>query len=205
MRRFIVSLPLALPAILMAGALRAQEAIEEAVPGTAHETAEHGIISLRNPEFIVALAFLLFLGLLAYFGVPKQVTGLLDKRSAGIRDELAQARALRDEAQALVASFDRKRQEMTAQAARIVEDARTESERAAAEAREDAARSVARRLASAEEQIASAEARALREVRDRAVTLAVAAAQDVLARQMTEADSDRLIEQSIETVGRRLH
>ena len=59
--------------------------------------------------------------------------------------------------------------------------------------------------ASAEEQIASAEARAVREVRDRAVTVAVAAAQEVLARQMDEAKGARLIDESIATVGARLH
>lgn len=174
-----------------------------ATPALAAE-AEHGIISLRNPEFIVGLAFLLFLGVLAYFRVPAMVAGMLDRRSGGIRDELAQARALRDEAQTLMASFDRKRQEMAAQGQRIVADARAESERAAVAAREEATRTVARRLASAEDQLASAEAKAIRDVRDRAVTLAIAAAQEVLARQMTPADADRLIDQSIETVGRRL-
>lgn len=187
MRRLLVTLTLALPA------------------GPALAAGEHGILSLRNPEFIVGLAFLLFLGVLLYYRVPSTVAGMLDRRATGIRDELAQARSLRDEAQSLVASFDRRRQEMAAQASRIVADARAESERAAVAAREEASRAVARRLASAEEQIASAEARAIREVRDRAVTLAVAAAQDVLARQMTAQDAGRLIDEGIVTVGRRLH
>ncbi len=176
-----------------------------ATPALAATESEYGFFSLRNTDFIVLLAFLVFLAILLYYRVPAQVAGMLDRRAQGIRDELAQARALRDEAQALVASFDRRKQEMAAQAARIVADARADSERAAAAAREEASRAVARRLASAEEQIASAEARAVREVRDRAVALAVAVAQDVLARQMTAHEADRLIDQSIETVGRRLH
>ncbi len=166
---------------------------------------EYGFFSLRNTDFVVLLAFLVFLAILLYFRVPAAVMRMLDRRAEGIRDELAQARALRDEAQSLMASFDRRRQEMAAQASRIVADARAEAERAVVQAREEAARAVQRRLASAEEQIASAEARAVREVRDRAVALAVAVAQDVLARQMTAHDADRLIDQSIETVGRRLH
>jgi F-type H+-transporting ATPase subunit b len=186
-----------LPAVAALGLL--------ATPALAATKSEYGFFSLRNTDFVVLLAFLVFLAILLYYRVPAQVAGMLDRRAQGIRDELAQARSLRDEAQALVASFERRKGEMAAQAARIVADARADSERAAAAAREEASRAVARRLASAEEQIAAAEARAVREVRDRAVALAVAAAQEVLARQMTPQDAGRLIDQSIDTVGQRLH
>ena len=166
---------------------------------------EYGFVSLRNTDFVVLLAFLLFVGVLIYFGVPGRVTRLLDTRSEGIAKELAEARAIRDEAQALLASFDAKRREMADQAARIVAQAQDEAQRAAQQAREDAARAVQRRIQSAEEQLAAAEARAIREVRDRAVTAAIAAAREVLASQMGPADQARLIDQSIATVGAKLH
>ena len=54
--------------------------------------------SLRNTDFIVLLAFLLFLGILVYFKVPSLLVGMLDKRSEGIKTELEEARALREEA-----------------------------------------------------------------------------------------------------------
>ncbi|MBP1805827.1 ATP F0F1 synthase subunit B [Rubellimicrobium aerolatum] len=171
----------------------------------AFAATEYGFFSLHNTNFIVLLAFLLVVGLLVYFGVPGKLTALLDQRADGIRRDLAEARALREEAQTLVASFDRKRQEMAAQAERIVADARAEAERAAAQARADAAQAVQRRIAGAEEQIAAAQAKALREVRDRAITVAIAAAQEVLARQMTPTDRARLVDQSIATVAQRLN
>lgn len=166
---------------------------------------EVGFFSLRNTDFVVLLAFILFIAILLYYRVPAMVAAMLDRRSESIRTELSEARALRDEAQTLVASFERRRQEMSAQAARIVADARAEAERAGALARDEAARTVARRLASAEDQIASAEARAVRDVRDRAIVIAVEAAREVLARQMTPERADRLVEESIATVGARLH
>jgi F-type H+-transporting ATPase subunit b len=184
---------------LLALALTLAAAPAAAAPG------DYGFFSLRNTDFIVLIAFLVFIGILLYFRVPSAVAGMLDRRSEAIRTEIAEARALREEAQALLASFDRKRQEMADQTARIVAQARDEAERAAAQAREDAARAVARRIASAEEQIAAAEARALREVRDRAAAVAIAAAQEVLAAQMTPADASRLIDESIDTVAARLH
>jgi F-type H+-transporting ATPase subunit b len=166
----------------------------------------HGpFFTLRNTEFVVFLAFVLFAAVLLYFGVPRRIAGLLDQRAETIRNELAEARALREEAQALLNSFEQKRREMAAQADRIVADARSESERAAAQAREDAARAVQRRIALAEEQIAAAEAKAIREVKDRAVAVAISAAQEVLATQMTPAQASRLVDESIVTVGAKLH
>jgi F-type H+-transporting ATPase subunit b len=166
----------------------------------------HGpFLTLGNPEFVVFLAFLLFVGILLWFGVPRRVAALLDQRAETIRAELAEARSLREEAQTLLASFEQKRREVAEQSARIVADARAEAERAAAQAREDASRAVARRIASAEEQIAAAEAKAIREVRDRAVAVAIAAAQEVLASQMTPDRAARLVDDSISAVGAKLH
>jgi F-type H+-transporting ATPase subunit b len=166
---------------------------------------EYGFVSLRNTDFVVLLAFILFVAVLLWYGVPRRIAQMLDQRAEGIERELGEARALRDEAQALLASFEQKRREVSDQAARIVETAREEAQRAAAQAREDAARAVERRISSAEERIAAAEAKAVREVRDRAVTVAVATAREVLAQQMTAAQGDRLIDDSIATVGAKLH
>ena len=168
-------------------------------------TAHGPFLTLQNTEFVVFLAFVLFVAIVMWFGVPRRLAGLLDQRAETIRGELVEARALREEAQTLLSSFEQKRREMAEQAERIVAEARAGAERAAAQAREDAARAVQRRIASAEERIAAAEGKAIREVKDRAVTVAVAAAQEVLATQMTAAQASRLVDESIATVGAKLH
>ncbi len=162
-------------------------------------------ISLGNTNFVVLLAFILFLAVLMYFKVPAMIGGMLDKRADAIRADLEEAKALREEAQTLLASYERKQKEVQSQAERIVAQAKDEAERAATQAKADIKASVARRLAAAEEQIASAEASAIREVKDRAVTVAVSAARDILAAQMTAADGNKLIEESIATVEAKLH
>jgi F-type H+-transporting ATPase subunit b len=161
--------------------------------------------SLANTDFVVMIGFFVFIGILLYFKVPGLVAGMLDKRADTIRAELSEARALREEAQTLLASYERKQKEVQAQADRIVENARDEAVRAAAAAKEDIRASVARRLASAEEQIASAQAAAVREVKDRAVTVAVAAAQELIAAQMTATQGNRLIDEAIGVVEAKLH
>jgi F-type H+-transporting ATPase subunit b len=161
--------------------------------------------TLRSTEFVVTIAFLIFIGVLVYFKVPALIGGLLDKRAAGIKAELDQARALHDEARSILASYERKHKEVQDQADRIVETAKREAIAAAEQAKADLKASIARRLAAAEDQIASAEAAAVREVRDRAVNVAVAAAGDLIAARMTAAEKNRLIDTSIGEVETRLH
>ena len=166
---------------------------------------EYGFFSLRNTDFIVLLGFLVFVGILFYFKVPSTVAGLLDKRADGIRAELDEARSLREEAQALLASYERKQREVEEQAGRIVASAREEAERAAEDAKAELSRTVERRLAGAEEQIASAQAAAVAEVRERAIRVATQAAAEVIQARMGADRADALIDRSIETVGAKLN
>ncbi|MFC2968984.1 F0F1 ATP synthase subunit B [Acidimangrovimonas pyrenivorans] len=168
--------------------------------------AEEGpFFSLHNPNLIVLISFLIFLGILTYFKVPGMIGGMLDKRADQIRKDLDEARALREEAQTILASYERKQKEVQAQAERIVATAKAEAEAAAEQAKADLEASIARRLAAADEQIESAEKSALREVRDRAVAVAVAAAGDVMAKQLAKEGADTLIDSSIKEVETRLH
>ncbi|GAD55065.1 F0F1 ATP synthase subunit B [Limimaricola cinnabarinus] len=161
--------------------------------------------SLGNTDFVVLLAFLLFVGVLLYFRVPREVGKLLDKRADGIRAELDDARGLREEAQSLLASFERKQKDVQTQADRIVSNARDEANRSAEQAKVDIAKSIQRRLTAAEEQIQSAQDKAVRQVHDEAVTVAVAAARQVITDQMTAQRADKMIDESIQTVGAKLH
>ena len=60
--------------------------------------------SLGNTNFIVTLGFILFILVLFYFKVPGMIGKMLDQRAEGIKNELDEARALRDEAQAILHS-----------------------------------------------------------------------------------------------------
>ena len=162
-------------------------------------------VSLSNTDFIVLLAFLLFAAILIYLKVPGILTGMLDKRADGIRSELDEAKALREEAQTVLASYERKQREVQEQSERIIAHAKEEARLAAEQAKEDLKTSVARRLASAEDQIASAQAKVVKEVRDEAIQVAVSAARDVIAKQMTAASGNALVDDAIATVEAKLH
>lgn len=161
--------------------------------------------SLRNTDFIVTLAFLLFLAILVYYRVPQLVAGLLDKRAEGIRDDLAEARRLRDEAQEIYASYERRKREVGTHADEIVANAKREATIEAEKAKAALQLSIERRLKAAEEQIASAEGQAVRAVRDRAIQTAIAAATELLGRQSTADQRSSDIDSAIDEVSRRLN
>lgn len=161
--------------------------------------------SLSNTDFIVLISFLLFVGVLFYFKIPGMLAGLLDKRADGIQSELDEARALREEAQSLLASYERKHAEVQGQADRIVASARENAKEAAEQAKRDLAQSIERRVQAAEDRIASAESSAIKKVRDEAARIAVAAAGEVISKEMTDAKANAMIDESIKVVQSKLH
>lgn len=161
--------------------------------------------SLHNTNFIVLMAFIVFVGILLRARVPARIGALLDARAAQIRSELAEARALRDDARALLSAYEKKQKDVQEQSERIIAAAREEAQAAATQAKADLKVSIARRLAAAEEQIASAEAAAVRQVREQAVTIAVAVAGDILKRQMTAEGTAASIDAAIDQVSAKLH
>jgi F-type H+-transporting ATPase subunit b len=162
-------------------------------------------ISLSNTDFVVLLGFLVFVGILIYAKVPGRLMGMLDARAAQIKSELEEARALREEAKELLASYERKSRDVQEQSARIVAMAKEEAQAAATQAKADLKVTIARRLAAATDRIASAEAAAIREVRITAVNVAIAAATDVLTKQMTADKTSASIDEAIAQVAAKLH
>ena len=111
----------------------------------------------ENVLFWEWLAFLIFIGLATKMGW-KRITAALDARSDAIRDELDQARKLREEAQGLLAEYQRKRRDAEKEADEIVEHAKEEAVALRAEAERKLEENLARRTRLAEEKIGRAEA-----------------------------------------------
>jgi len=160
---------------------------------------------IQEAEFWVAVSFVLFLGVLVYAGVHKMMIDALDKRSAGIKAELDEARRLRDEAGKLLADYQRKQREAEREAEAIIAEAKAEAERVAAEARVKMEEFVARRTKLAESKIGQAEAQALADVRAAAADAAVAAAETILRDTAKGKVADDLIIRGIADVRAKLN
>jgi F-type H+-transporting ATPase subunit b len=158
-----------------------------------------------DTEFWVAVAFVVFVGGLIYLGAHQMMVKLIDQRRDKIKAELDEARGLKEEAQALLAQYQRKRHEAEAEAAAIVASAKAEADRMTAEAAVKMEELVARRTRMAETKIAQAEAQALADVRAAAAEAAVKAAEKILSRTVKGDLADELIAKGIGEVKSKLN
>lgn len=163
------------------------------------------MFDLHEPETWVAIAFVIFIGLLIYLGVHKTLAKALDNRAVRIKEELDEARRLKDEAVALVESYRRKKQEAEAEAEAIVANAKAEAERVEVEAKARVEEFVARRTKMAETKIAQAEAQALSEVRSAAAEAAVTAAEKILGDTVKGQTAADLLAKGIDDVRAKLN
>src|SRR5215212_4581816 len=152
---------------------------------------------MLEAEFWVAVAFVIFVGILIYVGVPKMLTNALDDRAKPVRAELDEARRLKEEAQKLLAEYRAKQRQADQEAVAIIEGAKAEAERIAAESKVKMEEFVARRTKMAETKIAQAEAQAVADVRAAAAEAAVAAAEKILTQSVKGNVADDLLSRSI--------
>lgn len=160
---------------------------------------------LEDAAFWALVALVIFLGVMLYLKVPGMVTSTLDKRADTIQKELDEARRLREEAQALLADYQRKGREAETEAEEIIEQAKREAEALTAESGRRLEEYVANRTRQAEEKIVQAEAQALQEVRALSADVAIAAAEKILAAKVRGTTADALIDRSIGEVKSNLN
>jgi len=158
-----------------------------------------------DPTFWVAVAFVMFVAGLVYLKVPGMVTKALDDRADRIRTELEEAQRLREEAQAMLADYQRKQREMENEAKSIIEQAKEEAAALASEAKAKLEASLERQAAIAEQKIAQAEEQALKDVRMSAADLSIRAAEALVAEGLTAQKATALIDESIADLKTKLN
>jgi F-type H+-transporting ATPase subunit b len=170
---------------------------------TAEETGGlHAI--LENPHTWVYLGFLLF-AVLAGPKLWKALAQMLDRRSLKIKSDLDEAQKLKDEAQALLAEYQRKQRDAMREAEEIISNAKGLAQRQIKDAGKKLEENLARREKASLEKIAQAEAQAVAEVRREAVDVAAAAAARIIQGQIDGARGGILIDQAISEVEKKLH
>jgi F-type H+-transporting ATPase subunit b len=160
---------------------------------------------IHNPEYWVLVAFLIFMGMIWRAGVPGQIAKALDGRADTIRNELDEARRLREEAQTLLADYQRKQREAEGEAKIIIENAKREAESLAADTRKQLTEALERRTRQAEEKIARAEAQAIADVRQTAVDGALAASAKIMGAKAAGGTGANLIDASIADLKSKLN
>lgn len=159
---------------------------------------------LHSAEFWVLVAFVILVAA-AFKKVRETMAGALDRRTARIKAQLDEAEKLREDAQSLLADYQRKRKAASDETKTIIEQAKAEAERSRVRAREELERALERRQQLALEQIAQAEAEALKQVRYQAVDLALAATARLMAEHLGREEAGRLVDEAIGELPNKLH
>ena len=160
---------------------------------------------IADPAFWVALAFVIFTGLLIWKKIPSKVAKTLDERADKIRAQLEEARALKEEAQSLLAQYQRKHRDARKEAEAMMKLALEEADLFAKEAEKNLEASFVRQLKATEDKISQAELEAVKKVRIAAAEAAVNAASAVLKTQLKAGKHDKLVDEAIKDLDKRLN
>lgn len=155
-----------------------------------------------NATAWVALAMIVVFAIMAWKKVPAAIGKALDKKIAGIRQQLDEAAKLREEAEALKAEYEAKAAAAGAEAATMIERAKTEAEGIRAKAEADAAELVERRTRMAEEKIAAEERAAVDAVRAYAARAAAAAAERLIRDRLDAGADKAMVDRTIAELGK---
>jgi F-type H+-transporting ATPase subunit b len=151
----------------------------------------------------VALAMLVVFAVMIWKKVPGAIGRALDDRIALIRDQLAEADALRKEAEALKAEYVKKAKSARKDAAALLERARHEADEIVAKAKTDAEALIERRTRMAEDKIAAEERAAVSQMRGIAADAAARAAAKIIAERHDPKVDEQLVNQAIGEIARR--
>lgn len=159
---------------------------------------------LENPVTWITLAFVLVVALIIKKIVPLAVNGL-DERSKNISEEIERATTLREEAQAILAKYQKKQRESLKEAEEIVQKANLEARRITREAEQAVEIALKKRMKLAVEKIEQAERTALQEVQNHVIDVTVAAAREIVAEKLTPEARKALVEAAQKHLQQELH
>lgn len=158
-----------------------------------------------DESFFVAVSFFTVIGAFIYLKLPSKLMQTLDEKSAEISKELDDAKALRAEAEKVLADYEAQRKQAETQAEQIIADAKNMAEKTAAEAGEAMQAAMERRSKQAEEKIARAQESLEKEVRAAITALAIDAAAHLVADGMSDDMAQKLVDDNIAELADRLN
>ena len=159
---------------------------------------------LIDTNFWYGVSFAMFVAVIWKYGWPVLI-GFLDKRIEEIRDEIDTAESLRTEAHELLAQYQRKHRDAVEEAEQIIKNAQVHADEIKAQAEEDIEEILARREKQLEERIARMQAKAIEEIQEHTANLAIEATAGIIADKLDKKANQSLVDESINTIGKKLH
>lgn len=170
----------------------------------AGEGAEVGSL-MEDSSVWVLVGFIIVVGILLSQGVIRRLRTFLDGRANQIEQQLDEARNIREEAQKILADYQKRQREAEGEAESIIALAKADAKAMKSEAKAKLDEQVARRTQAAHERIARAEAQALAEVRAQTADLSIAAAREIIKSRTDGAAQKHLLDRAIADIRGKLN
>jgi F-type H+-transporting ATPase subunit b len=158
----------------------------------------------QEPKFWVGLSFVVFVAL-SYKKVGGMLISALDSRTQKIKEELAQAEALRIEAEKILEEYKSKQAHTMKEAEQMLEKAAQDAASLRAAAEKELKQSIESRTQQAMDRIAQEETKAIEEVRNHVVDIALSSARTMLAERAKKSDQSTLIKLALSDIERKIH
>lgn len=156
-----------------------------------------------DPTFWVAVSFVVFVALMVK--PSRKMLAALDARASRIKAQIEEAQKLREDAQHLLAEYQRKQRQAIEEAGQILAHARAEATRHREQTAQALEVALKRRERQALDRIAQAEAQAVEEVRQVAADVAIAATRRLLESGLDDAKRAEMIEAAIKELPQKIH
>ena len=179
--------------------LNAAETVADVIGTTAQEIGGHEEVFYQSAEFWVAMSFVLVVVGLAR-PIGKVLHSLLQKRGENIAERISSAATLKEDAQKLLAQYEKKYREAEQEAQEILSRSEKEINFFKKESMSKLEAEMANKERDAKALIAAAQDKAVKEISAMTSEVTIKAVKDVLRRQLTEKEIDRLIDESIDII-----
>ena len=179
--------------------LNAAETVADVIETTAQEISGHEEVFYQSAEFWVAMSFVLVVVGLAR-PIGKVLHSLLQKRGENIAERISSAATLKEDAQKLLAQYEKKYREAEQEAQEILSRSEKEINFFKKESMSKLEAEMANKERDAKARIAAAQDKAVKEISAMTSEVTIKAVKDVLRRQLTEKEIDRLIDESIDII-----
>ncbi len=174
-------------------------AVAQVVENVEHEVSGHGGAFYENPEFWVGLAFVLVVLMLAR-PIGRIVNAMLNKRIEAIADRITEAQKLNEDAQKLLAEYEKKFLNAEKEAKNILRKSEREIELLKDERLKKLEAEMNMKQKEAEQRIKTAQESAVKEITALASEMTIKALKEVLAKSLDKKSQTKLIDESIKTI-----
>jgi len=151
-----------------------------------------------DATFWVTISFFIFLGILIYFKIPQKIKGSLEQNILNIKNEIAEAEKLKEDAKNILAEHERKISNSKNEVKEMINQANEEAEKNIIKTNEVFHNFMENRKKNAEERIRQLKNQAEKDIKNASVKIAIESVEKLIKNSLDKSKLDKIYSSSIE-------